>query len=211
MERVVVWCLPMTEKLQFSFFALLAVLALTALLGCGQERTAKNNVNDEAGLTQTRDVPGMLRQIGFRTNADRPVAPDFALQDTDGTEHALSDFRGSYVFLNFCQTWCSYCRSEKPLFKELLRRLDHTSPAALSVVGAERLTDIVNFVEELSLHYPVVVDHDGSVSTQYGVSTVPTTFLIDPEGRVLGSVSGQTQWDDPYMIRVLDTILTPSE
>lgn len=148
----------------------------------------------------------MLRGIGFRAVEEPVDAPSFSLSEVDGERHAPTEV-DAYVFVNFCQTWCSTCRSEKPMLKELIAELDEFPVQVYSVVAAERPKDVAAFVDELEIPYPVLVDADGSVSSRYAISVVPTTFLLDPDGRILGSVAGEMLWNDPEVVRTLSVIV----
>lgn len=116
--------------------------------------------------------------------SDDNLAPDFALEAMDGATIRLSDFQGQIVILNFWATWCPPCRYEIPSFITLQEEYaDDVTFIGVSL--DERGWDAVRpFAEELGINYPIVLD-DGRVSSEYGGADVlPTTFLIDREGRI---------------------------
>lgn len=134
--------------------------------------------------------------------ADTVPAPDFTLTDQYGNSHTLSDYKGKTVFLNFWATWCPPCRAEMPEIQELFEEYGENANDLIILgvaspnVGQEgSADDIAAFLSENEYSYPVVMDTDGLNSYAYGVSALPTTFMIDKDGNVFGYVSGQLTKD----------------
>lgn len=131
------------------------------------------------------------------TAPSTPPAPDFVLTDQYGESHTLSDYQGKTVFLNFWATWCGPCRMELPDIQTLYEdNGENQGPlVVLGVicpsVGQEgSAEDIVAFLEENGLSYPVLMDEGGAVTAAYGISAYPTTFMIDTDGSAFGYVTG---------------------
>ena len=125
------------------------------------------------------------------------LAPDFALQTSDGTTYRLSDLRGRHVVLNFWATWCGPCRHEMPAFEEEHRARAAEGLAILAINMKEGPGLVDPFVKKLELTFPVLLDRSGSVSARYRVRVLPTTVFITPEGVVDGIRQG------PYSRRQL--------
>lgn len=122
---------------------------------------------------------------------------DFNLYDQYGKEHKLSEYRGKTVFLNFWATWCPPCRGEMPhiedLYKEYNKNQDEVvilgvASPNLGNEGSEE--DIKEFLNQNKYNFPVVMDKDGALAYQYGISAFPTTFIIDKDGYVTQYVPG---------------------
>lgn len=130
-------------------------------------------------------------------------AVDFELYDQYGNVHKLSDYRGKTVFLNFWATWCPPCRAEMPDIEKIYNEYDREGENALIVLGIaspdtggeKSEEEIKAFLSENGYTYPVVFDNTGEIFGMYGVSSLPTTFMIDREGNVFGYVSGQLSED----------------
>ncbi|MDL2215544.1 redoxin domain-containing protein [Ruminococcaceae bacterium OttesenSCG-928-N02] len=125
------------------------------------------------------------------------LAPGFTLMDQFGVEHTLSQYQGKVIFLNFWATWCPPCRAEMPDIQALYE--DHAENEGdvivLGVAGPGRgqegsVEDISAFLQGGGYTYPTVMDLDGSLFAQYGISAFPTTFMILPNGEVFGYVPG---------------------
>lgn len=128
---------------------------------------------------------------------DKIMSIDFTLQDQYGKEHKLSEYRGKTVFLNFWATWCPPCRGEMPhiedLYKEYNKNKDEVvilgvASPNLGNEGTEE--DIKDFLNQNKYNFPVVMDKDGVLAYQYGISAFPTTFIIDKDGYVTQYVPG---------------------
>ena len=137
--------------------------------------------------------------------SDKKVVPaiDFTLKDQYGKEHKLSDYKGKTVFLNFWATWCPPCKAEMPDIQKIYETYDTEGDDALVVLGVASPNiggegseeEIKAFLEENGYTYPVVMDTTGEVFGAYGISSFPTTFMIDRDGNVYGYVSGMLSED----------------
>lgn len=117
------------------------------------------------------------------------LAPDFTLENSEGEEITLSDYRGKVVVLNFWASWCGPCRSEMPDLDEANKELQQGDDAVMLLVN---LTDGVRetkekaqkYVEDNNFSFNVLYDVDGDASNKYQISSIPTTAIIDREGYV---------------------------
>jgi cytochrome c biogenesis protein CcmG/thiol:disulfide interchange protein DsbE len=121
-------------------------------------------------------------------------APDFTLTDINGQQISLMDFKGKAIILNFFASWCPPCRSEIPDFVELQKIYgdkDFTF-IGVSLVDAKESKD---FSAKMGINYPVLVD-DEKVSAVYGpVRSIPTTFVIDKDMKVVKMYIGARSKD----------------
>ena len=117
-------------------------------------------------------------------------APDFALQDMDGKLVRLSDFRGQTVVLNFWATWCAPCRQEFPEFVDVYERNREKGLAIIGVNIKENVRSVRKFADDFGAKFPIAMDAEGSVASQYRIQGLPVTWFIDVEGVVRGQVIG---------------------
>lgn len=136
------------------------------------------------------------RRAPLLIDQDNNKAPDFTLTTLDDSELTLSDLRGKVVILNFWATWCAPCRYEIPYF---IRLQDEFADDVIFVgisVDDGGWDDVRPFAEEFQINYPLVLD-DGEVSEEYGGAYVlPTTFVLDREGRIEVFAPGMVHEDD---------------
>lgn len=126
--------------------------------------------------------------IGYLRAPSLPeVAPDFTLPDVDGGQVTLSELRGQVVVLNFWAEWCGPCRLEIPTFSRFAR--NHPGVAVLGVATDGTVPRLKRVREHLGIDYPVLLADRATVAA-YGVSTLPTTVIVDPEGRVRTAHTG---------------------
>ena len=115
-------------------------------------------------------------------------APDFELPLLDGvTLVSPSDYAGRPLFLNFWATWCQPCVRELPAFEAFIAEhsADENGPALLTINLGETAAEISGFLAEIGVrNLPVAMDINQVVKLDYGVQNLPTTFVIDGEGRV---------------------------
>jgi cytochrome c biogenesis protein CcmG/thiol:disulfide interchange protein DsbE len=134
-------------------------------------------------------------------------APDYRAQSLNGDTVALSSFAGEVVVLNIWATWCRPCVVEMPALQRLHEQLgtDGLRIVAVSVDAPEGVIgsfgepggSVRDFVEDLGLTFTVLHDPSGRIESLYQVNGLPTTFVIDREGRIQRKVLGAREWDEP--------------
>ena len=131
-------------------------------------------------------------------------APDFTLIDQYGNTHTLSEYKGKTVFLNFWATWCGPCRNEMPDIQKLYEEYSREGEEALIILGVATpgiggegtVEEITQFMKENGYTYPVLMDTTGEIAYgTWGVSSFPTTYMINRDGNVEGYISGQLSED----------------
>ncbi|QOR65316.1 thiol-disulfide oxidoreductase ResA [Cytobacillus suaedae] len=118
------------------------------------------------------------------------MAPDFVLADLNGEKHRLSDYRGQGVFLNFWGTWCKPCEKEMPYMENQYNVYKDQGVQIIAVNVGEPLLSVSKFVDKYGLTFPVVIDKGDQVLNAYGIDPLPTTLLIDKDGRVVEIITG---------------------
>jgi thiol-disulfide isomerase/thioredoxin len=120
--------------------------------------------------------------------------PEWKLSDLDGKVVKFSDFRGHVLILDFWATWCLPCRLEIPHFVELQKQYGNKGLTVIGVSLDEQGQEIVKkFVKQLGVNYPIVIGNEKVAESYGGIVAVPTTFVIDRQGRV---VSRHIGYDD---------------
>ena len=138
---------------------------------------------------------------------------DFTLKDQFGETHTLSEYEGKVVFLNFWATWCPPCRKEMPDIQALHEKYASEADPEVVILGVaspglggeEDEAGIAAFLSENGYTYPVCMDTTGEIMAAYGISSIPTTFMIDRTSHVYGYVSGML--DQATMQRIIDETL----
>lgn len=139
---------------------------------------------------------------GFAIHSQPRPLPELAFEDGDGNARNLADFAGRTVLLNLWATWCTPCRGEMPT----LDRLQHEfggpdfTVVALSIDRAG--PDVVRaFFAEIGIEsLDLYIDATGGATYTLGAVGLPTTLLIDRDGREVGRLVGPAEWDAPDMV-----------
>ena len=178
--------------------------------GTEDNGAAKENADGAEGSSSAQEGTDVSEDAGAAASADEtktgstlPPAIDFELKDQYGNTHRLSDYKGKTVFLNFWATWCPPCKAEMPDIQKLYETYDQEGEEALIVLGVaapgqwqeQDEEGVKAFLEDKGYTYPVLMDSSGNTFLQYGVSSYPTTFMIDRDGNVFGYVPGMLSFD----------------
>ena len=155
-------------------------------------RSQQNPQNDKRGNDVSRP------DAGTRQSQNKIAAVPFALNDQYGKKHTLAGYKGKVIFLNFWATWCPPCRAEMPDIQKLYERSPREGENAVIVLGiaapkqgSEKNEEgIKAFMDENGYTYPVLMDKEGKLFEAYGIRAIPTTYLIDREGNIIGRVQG---------------------
>jgi cytochrome c biogenesis protein CcmG/thiol:disulfide interchange protein DsbE len=163
-------------------FPAIAALAAGVLLtgSCGLSSSTSEGTVEAAGNVE-----------------ERKPAPDFTLKDSEGRDVRLSDFRGKVVLLNFWATWCGPCKIEMPWFVDFQRKYKDQGFTVVAISLDEEGWEVVKpFAEDLKLNFPVLLGSDDLAEQFGGIQALPTTFIIDKEGRVFNSHMGLVSMSD---------------
>ena len=137
---------------------------------------------------------------------DQPrVLPELRFTDGEGQALSLGDFRGRPILLNLWATWCVPCRKEMPTLDRLQIAIDKSQLLVLPLSIDRKGAPVVKqFYEELGLKaLGLFVDQSGRASSELNAGGLPTTLLIDRDGREVGRKIGPAEWDSPEMIALI--------
>ena len=138
-------------------------------------------------------------------HATQPV--EIQLDDISGNSVSLSQFRGKIVFLNFWATWCPTCVVEMPSMERLHRRLKDRDFVMVAVNLKENRGQVKSFFEKYKLSFTTLLDTGGEVAYGLAVNALPTTFVLDRAGRIIGMALGPREWDHQASIELFEFLI----
>lgn len=178
--------------------------------------------NDRAGWLAPRPIlagvlamlvwGGALGAEGLPPLSDRLTlleepqpAPPLRLADLDGELHDLADLGGRLVLINFWATWCPPCRREMPSMERLQQQLRERGLSVIAVDVGEDAETVFAFTGQLepAPSFPLLLDPDAEAARAWGVKGLPTSFVVDPTGRVIMRAVGGTEFDDAAAVEQL--------
>ena len=128
---------------------------------------------------------------GVRSTLIGRPAPGITGETIEDATYDLADHRGEFVVVNYFATWCVPCIREHPELVEFEERHRETGDASVvSVVFDSRPQQVREFFAEYGGDWPVVLDPDGRTALEYGVTGVPESYLVAPDGTVLLKIEG---------------------
>ena len=137
-------------------------------------------------------------------------AQNFLLPDLNGNQVSLADQHGKIVFLNFWATWCPPCRAEMPSMEKLYTKFKGNDFTILAVNLGESEGQVKAFKESFKLNFPILLDADSSIGMIYGAISVPTTYLIDRNGYIIGGALGARDWASEEAFELINSLLKNS-
>ena len=143
---------------------------------------------EETGQTQAQTEGENGTQEESAQEPVKIAAPDFTVQDYEGNQVKLSDFKGKPVIVNFWASWCGPCKSEMPDFDEVYAEYgDEVQFMMVNLTDGSRETveSAKAYIEEQGYSFPVYFDTESEGAIAYGVMAIPTTSFIDEEGNAV--------------------------
>lgn len=133
-----------------------------------------------------------LRAAAFATTlavtslvgASASIAPSFSLPSRSGDTVSLDKLKGQVVMINFWASWCGPCRQEFPALDQIYAKYKPMGFTLVAINVESEKADAEKFLATTPASFPILFDPDNSVSGKYGVSAMPTTILVDRQGRV---------------------------
>ena len=174
------------------------------------------------GLDRVRHLAaaGLVALAGFGASAHgaapfmTPVeparaAPSFTLKDIDGKTHTLAEYRGKVVLVNFWATWCPPCRAEMPSIERLYASMKGKPFVVLALDQGESVDSVFAFMGQLSPSptFSVLLDGKTQTAHAFGVMGIPSSYLIDKQGRIVAQAIGGRDYDSAAMRTLLDRLM----
>jgi len=184
----------------------LIILAAGGGLGAFLYLSGTRDRHDSGALASNAADSGSPSALGKLTPVDPPrPAPELSFAARNGSPAQLADFHGHWLLVNLWATWCAPCVREMPSLDRLQAKLGNRL-TVLAVSQDRGGAEVVDpFLAKLSLGaLHIYLDPKAVVGKGLGARGLPTTFLVDGEGRIRAQLEGAAEWDSPDMLAMLE-------
>lgn len=154
---------------------------------CGS--SAYESTSTESDLTEAEETESTTSTAN---DDDLYAAPDFTVLDSNGNQVKLSDFKGKPIVLNFWATWCHYCKLEMPDFNKAYHKYPDVQFLMVNATDGvyETLSSAQKYIEDEGYDFDVFFDTEEEALYAYQITSFPTTFFIDKNGKLIARGSG---------------------
>lgn len=129
-------------------------------------------------------LSGLLIAGNVNAESISGPAPDFTLKSKSGKNIKLSEYRGQVVLLNFWASWCGPCRQEMPLLSKMQKKFGKLGFTILGVNVEEDSSPAKAYLKDIKVNFPILFDTENKASKAYNVSAMPSTVMIDRNGKM---------------------------
>ncbi len=138
---------------------------------------------------------------------ERVTPPPLVLKDRSGKIHKLDDYKGKVVLVNFWATWCPPCREEMPSMQRLKKKMAGRPFVMLGVNSGEQPADLDEYLKTVKVDFTILLDPDSALTKRWKVYGLPTSFLIDKQGKVRYALTGPTEWDEGEAVSLIEGLM----
>ena len=177
------------------FIALPAILYFTGMLS--HLATFSQSIVVSSGLVNAETDESMSEEFDF----------NFSVKDIESNHQSFDQFKGKVIFLNLWATWCGHCKAEMPSIQNLYNQLDHNKFkfVMLSIDRERDFEKVKRYVADRGFTFPVYAS-SGNLTEQLDVPSIPTTFVISAEGKIVMKEVGMKNYDTQKFKNLLERL-----
>ena len=203
------------KKNNFSFLIKGAFFLTAVFLVCPSCSAGGSSGSAKAQTAPQTEMQKAFADAGLRLLNERisprefslPLASQGAAGDTHGEMQSLGALNGKVVFLNFWATWCGPCVAEMPSMEALYNRYKEKGFEILAVNCMEGEKEVIAFMKDNGLSFPAALDVEGKVGAAYGIQAIPTTFILDRDGKIIVRLVGSIDWNTEKIHAAIESLL----
>ena len=154
--------------------------------------------------TESQELDRLFSDIGVLQISPDSDPLKIRLSDPDGRPVSLSEFRGKIVFINFWTTWCLACVIEMPSMEKLHQKFKDKDFVMVAINLQESAARVKQFYKQYQLTFTTLLDITGDVGAALGINAIPTTLILDKNGRIIGKALGPREWESKESIALFE-------
>jgi len=189
-------------------YATMTVLAAAlALAGCSKDTPAPPvSASDTpetlvaAAVTNAPWYAERFEKLGFYVFPAPEAIPPFTVKTMSGKAASVDGLAGKVVLLNFWATWCPPCKAEMPSIEALYGKLKDSAFDIMAISVSETPKTVADFLKSNKYTYPIYLDESGEASAPFAGRGIPTTFVLDKQGRAIAGIVGSRSYDGPEVV-----------
>lgn len=171
--------------------------AVSATAQSASSQTAQNTAAPAAG-----NISARLGALGFYVY-DAPIdLPLSSVAKLGGGSMSAESFKGKITLLNFWATWCPPCRAEMPSIERLYAQTKDSNFQIVAVNAGERQAQVASFIEKNKYTFPIYLDESNALSSIFAARGLPSTYLVDKDGKVIAARIGAMEYDQAALIQL---------
>lgn len=144
-----------------------------------------------------------LEGLGFYVFDPPFASQDFQVTSLSGGQKARSSLKGKVVLLNFWATWCPPCKEEIPSIENLSKTMKGQAFEVFAVNLGDDAATVKSFVTERKLSFPIYLDTKSKLASSFASQGIPTTYLLDKDGKFIAGVVGSFDYSKPEFVSFL--------
>ena len=179
--------------MKISRIAILTISILIIALGVFQFYPS-NTKDSKVTPVTSGELENLLKTFGFYKPPFTLPVEEIVLFDLNQKPVKLSEYKGAILFLNFWATWCPPCREEMPDMQKLYDRYKTERFKMIAVSIKDSPVQVMEFFKENRLSFTALLDPRGDAGKKFGINSIPTTFILDKNGHIMGRAIGPRDW-----------------
>jgi thiol-disulfide isomerase/thioredoxin len=188
----------MKKKPALKTFLLLLILPVLGLVVFSYSEI------DLFAKTESQELEQLFKDMGVLQIPPGNDPIEIRLKDPAGRLTSLSEYRGKIVFINFWTTWCLACVVEMPSMEKLHQKFKDKDFVMVAVNLQESASTVIKFFKEYKLTFMALLDSTGDVGAGFGIRAIPTTLILDKNGRIIGKALGPREWESKDAIALFE-------
>lgn len=188
----------------------IALVSSLMLASCGKSQAivitkqdAESAALEPAALAQKPWYAQRLEQLGFYVFPSPEELPPISVQTRSGQSVGLEVVKGKLTILNFWATWCPPCRAEMPSIQTLYEQTRELPLAVMAISVNESASTVAAFLKDNPFTFPVYLDESGRASAPFVNRGIPSTFILDKQGRAIAGIVGSRSYDGPEVVTIM--------